>query len=151
MAQPQGPLAMGQPYYPASTFGIPQHHLLGLGQAQYTDSGLGQAQYTDSGLGQGHYTDSDLRLAQYLTSAQSQGQLYNGQMVLPTLPGALPPLDQRIFGGNLMSGQANNAVFPTHPTINELYTSLSQLPPMRASISLQNLHQVGGSGVITVS
>jgi hypothetical protein len=51
---------------------------------------------------------------------------------------------QYSLNSGLLGGQSNLLSAPAgcgYPTIEELYNSLNQLPPMRSSISLQNLHQ----------
>jgi hypothetical protein len=96
---------------------------------------LMQAQ-SSSALNQYQYPASVLSQYQNLPSAATAQGLYNSSIGL--LPAVQVPGGPLLSGGlNLLQPQPTS----TYPTINELYSSLNQLPPMRSSISLQNLHQ----------
>jgi hypothetical protein len=85
-------------------------------------------------LGPSPYPASALGQPLYRPAAASSGQYES--LVLPAL--------WDIGGGQnrFLSDGQGWSTGPNNPTIDELYNSLSQLPPMRSSISLQNLHQV---------
>jgi hypothetical protein len=111
------------PSYPASGM---------LGPSPYPASGmLGPSPYPASALGQPLYRP-----------AASSGQYES--LVLPSALQMNPNPLWDLGGGQnrLLSDGQGWSTGPDNPTIDELYNSLSQLPPMRSSISLQNLHQV---------
>jgi hypothetical protein len=119
--------ALSQPQYPASLFS----HL-----AQYPS-------YPASGmLGPSPYPASALGQPLYRPAAASSGQYES--LVLPAALQMNPNPLWGLGGGQnrLLSDGQGWSTGTDNPTIDELYNSLSQLPPMRSSVSLQNLHQV---------
>ncbi len=130
--------ALGQPQYPASIFSHLAQH------PSYPASGmLGPSPYPASGmLGPSPYPASALGQPLYRPAAASSGQYES--LVLPAALQMNPNPLWDLGGGQnrLLSDGQGWSTGPNNPTIDELYNSLSQLPPMRSSISLQNLHQV---------
>ncbi len=119
--------AQGQPQYSASLFSHFAQH------PSYPASGmLGPSPYPASALGQ----------PLYRPAAASSGQYES--LLLPAALQMNPNPLWNLGGGQnrLLSDGQTWSTGPDNPTIDELYNSLSQLPPMRSSISLQNLHQV---------
>ncbi len=83
-------------------------------------------------MGQFQFPGLAMSQPQFFGSAY-QGQPLLSSSVATVLPGSLPAFPD---------GSTGQLLLPTSPTIDDLYTSLGQLPAMRSSISLQNLHQV---------
>jgi hypothetical protein len=120
-------ISQGQPAFHALGLGIPQQQGLGLRQT-HSSTSLNQNQYPSSVFGQ------------FQSVPPAAQGLHNSSIILPngSLPTVPGPRATFLSGGlNLLQAPATS----NYPTIDELYSSLNQLPPMRSSISLQNLHQ----------